>query len=183
MLEALKKAFGDKPKEKLEQDAPEQEMQSDIQLAGETFAEQLNTALDMLAVNEETIAELNVNLSNMANEIEDYKQKLASLQSYADEAEAKAIAAAEEMKAKDIADKKQLLADVIGADNKGFDATFAAIANLDAEAFNVVVNGFKASFEKEAASAMFSEVGVSGDAEPVAETGLNLKKHIQKKNK
>lgn len=167
MLEALKKAFGDKPKEKLEQDAPKQEMQDDIQLAGETFAEQLNTALDMLAVNEETIAELNVNLSNMANEIEDYKQKLASLQSYADEAEAKAVAAAEEMKAKDIADKKQQLADVIGADNPGFDTTWNAVAELNAEAFNVVVNGFKASFIAEAKSEMFNEVGVSGEAEPV----------------
>lgn len=183
MLEALKKAFGDKPKEKLEQDAPEQESQSDIQLAGETFAEQLNTALDMLAVNEETIAELNVNLSNMANEIEDYKQQLAALKVYADEAEAKAVAAAEEMKAKELADKKQMLADVIGGDNPGFDVTFAAIANLEGEAFNVVVNGFKAAFEKESQSTMFTEIGVSGEAEPVAEAGLNIKKFINKKTK
>ena len=144
---------------------------------------QLSEANEMLAANDVVMTELNAQLTNMANEIEGYKQKMESLRHFADEAEAKALAAAEEMKAKELADKKAQLADVIGADNPAFDTTFAAVESLDAEAFNVVVNGFKAAFAKEAESPMFNEVGVSGEAVPVAETGLNIKKHITKKNK
>ena len=176
MLSALKKAVGIEAESKLEGNT------TDV-FGLEALTEQLSEANEMLAANDVVMTELNAQLTNMASEIEGYKEKLESLQHFADEAEAKALAAAEEMKAKELADKKQMLADVIGGDNPGFDTTFAAIANLEGEAFNVVVNGFKAAFEKESQSAMFTEVGVSGDAEPVAETGLNLKKHFTKKTK
>lgn len=173
MLDALKKAFGDKPKEEMGQDAPQQEMQDMTTL---NVMEQLNVALDEIVAKDEL-------LGNMAKEIEGYKEQLAALQVYADEAEAKALAAAEEMKAKEVADKQAQLADVIGKDNPGFDTTWSAIAGLDNEAFNVVLSGFKASFAKEAEGLMFNEVGVSGEAEPVAETGLNLKKYAKIKTK
>ena len=165
MLDVLKKAFGDKPKEELEQVAPAQEGLTDL-TALDTNA-QLTHALDEIVAKDAILSELNAQITTMANEIEGYKQKLESLQHFADEAEAKALDAAEEMKAKELADKKQMLADVIGGDNPGFDVTFAAIANLEGEAFNVVVNGFKAAFEKEAESPFFKEMGVSGEAEPV----------------
>jgi len=187
MLDALKKAFGNTPKETLEQNAPEQEMQeivnANAESAGTTFEEQLTTAIDMLAVNEEIITELNTKLGDMTQQIEDYKQQLEALQGYAAEAEAKAAAIAAEAHAKEIADKKQKLADVIGAENAGFNTTWEAVAGLDAEAFNIVVAGFAAAFAKEADSAMFAEIGVSGEAEPVAETGLKLNKHLPKKTK
>lgn len=183
MLDVLKKAFGDKPKENMEQIAPNQGMVGDV-FNKDTLLAQLAEANEMLTANQDIIATLNGNIANMANEIEGYKQKLDSLQQYADEAEAKAIAAAEEMKAKELADKREQLADVIGKDNPGFDKTFAALEGLNSEAFSVVLNGFKASFEAEAKSPMFNEVGVSGEAEiKPEEKGLNVKKHIQKKNK
>ena len=176
MLSALKKAVGIEAESKREGNTTEV-------FGSEALLAQLAEANEMLAANDVVMTTLNEQLTNMANEIEGYKQKLESLQHFADEAEAKALAAAEEMKAKELADKKQMLADVIGADNPGFDTTFAAIANLEGEAFNVVVNGFKAAFEKESQSAMFTEIGVSGEAEPVAEAGLNIKKFINKKTK
>lgn len=168
MLDTLKKAVGIQPKENMEQSAPNQEMVGDV-FNKDTLLAQLAEANEMLTANQDTIATLNSNIANMANEIEGYKQKLESLQQYAEEAEAKALAAAEEMKAKELADKKAQLADVIGADNPGFDKTFAALEGLNAEAFNVVLSGFKASFEAEAKSEMFTEVGLSGEAEPKTE--------------
>lgn len=183
MLEALKKAFGNEPKKEiLEQAAPIIE-EGLIDLTQLDINEQLNVALNEIIAKDITLAELGTQLSGMAKEIEDYKEKLAALQDFAAEAEARAMAAAEEMKAKEVADKKQQLADVIGADNAGFDTTWQAVAGLEGEAFNVVLNGFKASFAKEAESVYFTEVGVSGEAEPVAETGLKLNKHLPKKTK
>ena len=160
MLSALKKAVGIEAESKLEGNTTEV-------FDSEALMAQLSEANEMLAANDVVMTTLNEQLTNMASEIEGYKEKLQSLQHFADEAEAKALAAAEEMKAKELADKKQMLADVIGGDNPGFDVTFAAIANLEGEAFNVVVNGFKAAFEKEAESPFFKEMGVSGEAEPV----------------
>lgn len=181
MLEALKKAFGTEPKQEMEQIAPAQEELTDLTQLN--VNEQLTAALNEIVAKDSALAELNAQLGNLANEIEGYKQQLETLKGFAAEAEAKALAAAEEMKAKEIADKKAQLADVIGADNPAFDTTFAAVESLDAEAFNVVVNGFKAAFAKEAESPFFKEIGVPGEAEPIAETGLNIKKHITKKNK
>lgn len=163
MLEALKKAFCNTPDGQLEQVAPVQEGLTDLTQLN--VNEQLNAALNEIIAKDATLAELNAQLGNMANEIEDYKQQLETLKGFAAEAEAKALAAAEEMKAKELADKKAQLADVIGKDNPGFDTTFAAIASLDTEAFNVVVSGFKAAFAAEAQTEMFQELGVSGEAE------------------
>lgn len=176
MLKAVMKALG----ADAEQVAPV-EAQQDLTNLG--VNEQLQVALNEIITKDAALQELNVKLGDMAKEIEGYKEQLSALQEFAKEAEAKALAAAEEMKAKELADKKQMLADVIGGDNPGFDTTFAAIANLEGEAFNVVVNGFKAAFEKESQSAMFTEIGVSGEAEPDAEAGLNIKKFINKKTK
>lgn len=184
MLDSLKKAVGIQPKENMEQDAPKQEMSSEV-FGSETLLTQLAEANEMLAANQEIIAGLNSNIANMANEIEGYKQKLESLQEFAKEAEAKALAAAEEMKAKELADKKAQLADIIGADNPDFDKMFNSLEGLNAEAFNVVLSGFKASFEAEAKSEMFVQLGVSGEAEPKAEdegaTARILKKQFNSK--
>lgn len=180
MLDALKKAVGMQPKEDMEQIAPVEESMTNMTtevFGSEALLVQLSEANELLAANQNTIA-------TMAKEIDGYKEQLASLQQYAQEAEAKAIAAAEEMKAKELADKREQLADVIGKDNPGFDTTFAALEGLNAEAFGVVLNGFKASFEAEAKSPMFNEVGVSGEAEiKPEEKGLNVKKYVTKKTK
>ena len=157
MLDALKKAVGMQSDKGLEQDAPIIEAK---QISVEaSLAEQLTVALNDIVTKDNLLGDL-------SKQIDSYKEQLANLQSYADEAQAKALAAAEELKAKELADKKQMLADVIGGDNPGFDTTFAAIANLEGEAFNVVVNGFKAAFEKESETPFFKEMGVSGEAEP-----------------
>lgn len=161
MLDALKKAVGMQSEQKLEQVAPKQEMSAEV-LGSEALLTQLAEANEMLTANSGVIAKL-------TTEIEGYKEQLASLQSYADEAQAKALAAAEELKAKELSDKREQLADVIGKDNPGFDVTFAALQSLNAEAFGVVLSGFKASFEAEAKSPMFQEIGVGGEGEVQAE--------------
>lgn len=165
MLDALKKAVG--IQEAKEQVAPV-EAQQDLTNLG--VNEQLQEALNEIITKDAALQELNVKLGDMAKEIEGYKEQLSALQEFAKEAEAKALAAAEEMKAKELADKKAQLAEVIGADNPDFDKTFAALEGLNSEAFSVVLNGFKASFEAEAKSPMFNEVGVSGEAEMKDET-------------
>jgi len=157
MLDALKKAVGMQ-----ENKGVVTPIEASQDLTNLNLAEQLNVALGELTAS-------NANLANMAKEIDGYKEQLASLQEYADKAKAEAVAAAEELKAKELADKKAQLADVIGQDNPGFDTTFAALQELNAEAFGVVLNGFKASFKAEAESALFNEVGVSGEAEVKAE--------------
>lgn len=168
MLDALKKAVGIQPKEDMEQIAPVIEAK---QMNVETsLAEQLQVSLDEIVAKDNMLSEFTTKIDALAKEIDGYKEQLASLQSYADEAQAKALAAAEELKAKELADKREQLADVIGKDNPGFDTTFAALESLNAEAFGVVLQGFKASFEAEAKSLMFNEVGVSGEAELKDET-------------
>lgn len=182
MLDALKKAVGMQPKEDMEQIAPVDEAK---QMNVETsLAEQLQVSLDEIVAKDNMLSEFTTKIDTLAKEIEGYKEQLANLQSYADEAQAKALAAAEELKAKELSDKREQLADVIGKDNPGFDVTFAALQSLNAEAFGVVLNGFKASFEAEAKSPMFTEVGVSGEAEvKPEEKGLNVKKYVTKKTK
>ncbi len=159
MLEALKKAFGNEPKEKLELNAPDEKLQTGVK-------ENLNTNInEQLSLAQQTIVELNTQVGNMTAEIAGYKQELESLRGFAAEAEAKAKAAEAEMKAKELADKKQQLADVIGKDNPKLDETFSAISSLDTESFNVVVGGFKAAFVVESETSLFQEKGVSGEAD------------------
>jgi len=162
MLKAVMKALG----ADTEQVAP---VEANQDLTNLNINEQLTVALDEIVAKDNMLGEFTAKFDTMAKEIEGYKEQLANLQSYADEAQAKALAAAEELKAKELSDKREQLADVIGKDNPGFDVTFAALQSLNAEAFGVVLSGFKASFETEAKGAMFNEVGISGEAEVKAE--------------
>lgn len=167
MLKAVMKAFVGAPSADEGQVAPAAVLDKDM--ADMTLGEQLNVALDEITASHGVIAELNTKLGDMAKEIEGYQEKLANLQQYADEAEAKALAAAEEVKAKELADKKAQLADIIGEDNPGFAEMFSAMEGLNAEAFNIVLNGMKASYAAEAKSPMFVEQGVSGECDVPAE--------------
>jgi len=179
MLDALKKAVGMQ-----ENKGVVTPIEANQDLTNLNLNEQLTVALDEIVAKENLLTEFTAKIDTLAKEVEDYKQQLTALQSYADEAQAKALAAAEELKAKELADKKAQLADIIGQDNPGFDTTFAALQELNAEAFSVVLSGFKASFKVEAESAMFNEVGVSGEAEvKPEEKGLNVKKYVTKKTK
>lgn len=174
MLDALKKAFkGDAPEEKLEEAIINVEAAS-LEVST-SLSTQLQEVLGQVEQLNSVIAEKDALLATMAS-------KLEELSSYAAEAEAKAAEVVAQAKAKELADKRAKLADVIGADNAGLDTTFAAISGLDTESFNTVVSGFAASFAKEAESVMFKEIGVAGEAEVIPEaTGLNVLKYLTKK--
>jgi len=151
MLNQLKKKLmGDKPDEALEA--------VDGFTAATEMSVQLQEAVSQLEQLNSVIAQKDALLAEMNG-------KLEQLSSYAAEAEAKAAEVVAQAKAKELVDKRTMLADVIGADNAGLDATFAAISGLEMSAFSTVVSGFAASFAKEAESEMFTEIGVPGEAE------------------
>lgn len=173
MLKELKKVFGGKQEEQLEEVvATVVEANMNIE---QSLGAELQEALSQIETLNAVLAEKETLLAEMAS-------KLEALSSFAAEAEARAEAIAKEAKAKELADKKAMLAEVIGADNPNLDNTFAAIEGLDASAFSVVVEGFKASLAKEAESPSFTQQSVSGEAEVKAESSaLNISNFIQKK--
>lgn len=65
--------------------------------------------------------------------------------------------------------RKDALAAVMGADNAELEAEFAIVKGLDQAVFDLVLKSKKAAYEALEKSAMFNEVGVSGEAEPKAE--------------
>lgn len=137
---------------------------------------------------QEQLAELASQVEQLTSVVAEKDALLASLNSklegYADlaaKAEAEAVALQEQAKLKELNERREMLADVIGKDNPGFETTFTAIGELPRESFDVVVSGFKASFAKEAESVMFKEVGVSGDAEvPSDAAKLNVSRYLKK---
>lgn len=156
MLKELKKVFGGKQDEQLEEVVdPVVEANMNIE---QSLGAELQEALSQIESLNAVLAEKETLLAEMAS-------KLETLSGFAAEAEARAEAIAKEAKAKELADKKAMLAEVIGADNPNLDNTFAAIEGLDASAFSVVVEGFKASLAKEAESPLFTQQSVSGEAE------------------
>lgn len=181
MLEALrKKLAGSNQQEQLEEG---QTLKSQKGFAIDVVSlEQMNELSTQLAELAGTVEELNSVIATKDALLAELNGKLEQLSGYAAEAEARAEAIAAEAKAKEEAERKQMLADVIGADNPGFDSTYSAIASLDAASFSVVVEGFKASFAKEAESPMFNEVGVAGEADVKEESSaLNIRNYISVK--
>jgi chromosome segregation ATPase len=178
VLDALKKKLlGDTTQEK-----QLEEVQEAVVEASEAPLAQMNELSSQLAELAGTVETLNSVIAEKDALLAELNGKIAELSVFADEAQARAEAVAAEAKAKEVESRKEMLAAVIGADNPGFDTTFAAIGALDDAAFSVVVEGFRASFAKEADSIMFKELGVSGEAEKLSsETGLNIKKFLPKK--
>jgi len=177
LLDALKKVLkGNAPDEKLEENAPEAVLESATPLE---LTNELSTQLTELAG---VVESLNSVIAQKDALLAEMNGKLEALSAYAADAEAKAAEVVAQAKAKELTDKREMLANVIGADNANLDATFAAISGLDGESYALVVSGFAASYAKEAESVSFQEIGVSGEAEVPAEaTGLNVKQYLSKK--
>lgn len=123
-----------------------------------------------LAVMQEQLAGKESELSNVVAKVVTLEAEKAALE----QALATAIEHAQALEAssKDFADKvlaekmaarKQLVVDAIG-DAKA-DATFEAVKDLDEHAFNTVVTALKLSLSKEAESSLFTETGVSAEAD------------------
>lgn len=163
MKDALRKLLGAKPEEQLEQnDKPKEALTVAVDVMG---LEQMNELSTQLAELAGTVEQLNSVVAEKDSLIATLNGKLESLSAFAAEAEAKAEALRVEAQEKAVAIRKEMLANVIGSANPGFNSTFEAIASLDDAAFETVVGGFAASFAKEAESVMFKEIGVSGEAE------------------
>lgn len=85
-----------------------------------------------------------------------------------------AVAQLEVFKAAQVAavekSRKDALAAVMGADNPELEAEFAIIKSLDEAVFELVLKSKKAANEALEKSAMFVQMGVSGEAETKADT-------------
>lgn len=159
MLDALKKKLlGDKPDEQLAEVAEEVVTEAVTQNVEQSLATDLQSALSQ-------VEELNAALQAKDSLLAELNSKLEALSEFAAKAEAHAEALRVEAEQKALAEKREKLANVIGADNPKLDAVFAPLAALEASAFDVVISAMAASFEAEASSEMFKEVGVSGEAE------------------
>ena len=156
MLESLKKKLGVTETPKIAEAV--ENLQIDM-------AEQLSQAVAKMTDLEGIVATLNAAIAEKDASLQELAGKLAEYSEIANEAKAKAEALRVEAEAKALEAKKEKLASVIGSENPGFDATFSAISGLDDAAFSVIVEGFAASFAKEAQGPMFKEIGVSGEAD------------------
>ena len=166
MLDALKKKLlGDKPDEQLQENVEQVVEAVASQEAQIDMADQLSQAIAKMADLEGVVATLNAAVAEKDASLQELAGKLAEYGEIAKEAEAKAEALRVEAEAKALASRKEKLGSVIGSENPGFDATFNAISGLDDVAFSVIVEGFAASFAKQAESPMFQEIGVGGEAD------------------
>lgn len=150
MIKALQKVLGGS--------AQEEVLESDTQTVEQSLSADLQTALAQ-------VEELNAALLAKDSLLAELNSKLEALSEFAAQAEAHAEALRVEAENKALAEKREKLANVIGAQNPKFDAVFAPLAGLEASAFDVVISAMAASFEAEAKSEMFTETGVSGEAE------------------
>lgn len=171
MLKALQKALsGSKPEEQLTE-AVEVVVEASTQSVEQSLAVQLQEAIGVVEQLNAVIAEKDISLAELLAKVE-------SLSAYAEKAEAEAKALAEQAKMKEVESRKEKLASVIGSENPGFDATFAAVSSLDEANFNVVVDAMAAARKAEADSEMFKQVGVSGEAETKPDDGVSLEMRI-----
>ena len=157
MKDALKKLLAGKAPVAQEQE-PAGAVASSVESA---LAGDLQAALSQ-------VESLNQLLQERESVVAEMTAKLESLSAYAEQAEAAAEALRVEAENKALEVKREKLAAVIGAQNPGFEATFAAISGLEEAAFQTVVDGFAASFKAESKTEMFTEVGVSGEADQKA---------------
>jgi len=82
--------------------------------------------------------------------------------------------------------RKDALAEVMGTENPDLETEFAIVKGLDSAVFDLILKSKKAAIEAVTNSAVFKEVGFSGEADPakiVAEQGLNIRKYQTKKTK
>ena len=169
MLDALKKRFFNAAKE-----TPEMKKEdAQPELTAEKVPE------SELAAHLENVKEINLQqaakLSDALNAITELTSKLAGAQAALAIIEAdKASMVAKAVEAK-LASRKDKVVEMIGTERA--DALMTATANMEDAAFDAVLVAMSVATEKEANSAMFKEIGVSGevDASKVEEEGAVMK--------
>lgn len=134
------------------------------------LGEQLQEALSQLEQKESVIAELT--------------SKLEALSQYAAAAEAASEALKVEAANKALNERKEQLANIMGADNPKLDEEFNLIKSLDQAVFDLVIKSKQEAAEALDKSEMFNEIGVSGEAELIDDSKtLNITKFLKKAKK
>lgn len=123
-----------------------------------------------LAVMQEQLAGKESELSNVVAKVVTLEAEKAALEQalataieHAQALEASTKEFADKQLADKLAVRKQLIVDIVGEAKA--DATFEAVKELEDGAFDTVVNALSLSIEKEAKSDMFTEKGVSAEAD------------------
>ena len=163
MLDALKQKLAKKLEGAVE--APSLSNTVETQLG-----EQLQEALSQLEQKESVIVELT--------------SKLEALSQYAAAAEAASEALKVEAANKVLNERKEQLANIMGADNPKLDEEFNLIKSLDQAVFDLVIKSKQEAAEALDKSEMFNEIGVSGEAELIDDSKtLNITKFLNKAKK
>ena len=134
------------------------------------LGEQLQEVLSQLEQKESVIVELT--------------SKLEALSQYAAAAEAASEALKVEAANKVLNERKEQLANIMGADNPKLDEEFNLIKSLDQAVFDLVIKSKQEAVEALDKSEMFNEIGVSGEAELIDDSKtLNITKFLKKAKK
>jgi len=126
-------------------------------------AEQIAQLSELVDTANQMIEQLEADIVEKGAALQEALDKLAGYEAAANEAKAIAEAAAKEAAELKIEQRKEKLADVIGADNPEFASIFEAISGLEDAAFDVIVGGYKQQVAALEASDMFKEVGYKAD--------------------
>lgn len=151
MLEAIKKVFSGEQKEV----NMKQEKVQPVLAANETTA-QLSVAQEALASKVAEFNALNEQFTQLSSELAQVKEALLAVESYKEQ-----LIADGNKKRMDARKEKIVMS--IGTAKA--DALMAATESLDDAAFEAIVGAMAVSFETEANTAMFKEVGVTAEAE------------------
>lgn len=163
MLSALKKVLsGIAPEGQLEDAEAEQALLK-------------NEDGSMSVITAEMFAELSAKLDSSTNLITEQANTITSLTEKLTELEGAKSALEQEAKAKELSDKKSLLASAIGSENEKLEAVFESLKDLPQAAFNTVVDSMKLNLKLEEETPEFKELGVSGEASSVDEDSPEMK--------
>lgn len=126
-------------------------------------AEQIAQLSELVDTANQMIEQLEADIVEKDKALQEALDKLAGYEAAANEAKAIAEAAAKEAAELKVEQRKEKLADVIGAENPEFASIFEAISGLEDAAFDVIVGGYKQQVAALEASYMFKEIGYKAD--------------------
>lgn len=124
---------------------------------------QLTVIQEQLTTKDAELATIVAKVVTLEAEKAALEQALSTAIEHAQALEASTKEFADKQLADKLAVRKQLIVDIVGEAKA--DATFEAVKELEDGAFDTVVNALSLSIEKEAKSDMFTEKGVSAEAD------------------
>lgn len=124
---------------------------------------QLTAIQEQLITKDAELATIVAKVVTLEAEKAALEQALSTAIEHAQALEASTKEFADKQLADKLAVRKQLIVDIVGEAKA--DATFEAVKELEDGAFDTVVNALSLSIEKEAKSEMFTEKGVSAEAD------------------